>query len=65
MQVTACQDKSMEPRLHTLDSFPPPMEVIKDDMYYENAAPPEYSTFNNNNLGEIFLLGEGTSVLSP
>lgn len=55
----------MEPRLHTLDSFPPPMEVIKDDMYYENAAPPEYSTFNNNNLGEIFLLGEGTSVLSP
>ena len=44
----------MEPRLqHALDSFPPPMEVIKDDMYYENAAPPEYNTFNNNNIGEI------------
>ena len=43
----------MEPRLqHALDSFPPPMEVIKDDMYYENTVPTEYSTFNNNNLGE-------------
>lgn len=56
---------SAQPDLqHTLDVFPPPMEVIKDDMYYDSPAPPEYRAFNNNHLGENFVSLRHRCILS-